>query len=159
MDGIISNWRRNVTFCLRCRQPEGINNHGASHFDYVFAPSAPSSLRMSVSIFNPKENGLLEGTVVWGEVKEYNSLMKYKLWMDVCLLRLAKDCLLWHYIHFLCLFFLQRERKTSLPWGWEMNVLAQIEGKEHMRQFQRLLGKRTVAAAGSQAPSLISLLP
>lgn len=51
----------------------------AGHFVCVFSSYALSSFRMNTRVFNPQENGLLEGTVVWGGMKENNSLMKYKL--------------------------------------------------------------------------------
>lgn len=65
---------------------------------------------------------------------ENNSRMKYKLWMDACLPRLARNGLLWHYICFLCLFFSKGKEKQVSAEDKEMNVLAQMEGKEHMRQ-------------------------
>lgn len=100
----------------------------------LFMASLPVPLLASEWIweFSTQRNGPL-GEQWFGWMRENDSLMKYNLWMDA-LARLAKNCLLWHYICFLCLFFFKGKEKLKSPlrlgrWMY----LARRRRQEHLR--------------------------
>lgn len=70
--------------------------------------------------------------MVWVNEGENDSLMKYSMWMDA-LARLAKSCLLWHYVSFLRLFFFKGKEKLKSPLRIEDECIWHKGGRESLR--------------------------
>ena len=126
-----------------------VHSRSQKPVDYIhgFSPGAPSSLSVNRRVFNPKENGLL-GEQWFGWMRENDSLMKYNLWMDA-LARLAKSCLLWHYVSFLRLFFFKGKEKLKSPLRIEDECIWHKGGERRVWDCPSFPGKgnRTVVAS------------